>query len=179
MVSFSQNETCCATTEETTSAGQCKANPIQIGFQSWCLCGTCLCLARPPCCLRDGARPELSANHFHDIRDRAQRAVDRVLVTPQILLTEGAEGFTHQIDLLGTSKRHYAGFTAVAGGQRPNTSACWRLPLSPPVKGRAAFKVDARRRRTSSRRRRRGPRVAGTEDRWKRASSGGPAGRCR
>ena len=117
--------------------------------------------------------------HSHDILDRAQRAVDRVLVTPQILLTEGAEGFTHQIDLLGTSKRHYAGFTAVAGGQRPNTSACWRLPLSRPVKGRAAFKVDARRRRTSSRRRRRGPRVAGTEDKMETRILGGRHGRCR
>ena len=151
-------------------------------IRRWTTCWS-VCASTPgPMCPGEGgggARPELSANHFHDILDRAQRAVDRVLVTPQILLTEGAEGFTHQIDLLGTSKRHYAGFTAVAGGQRPNTSACWRLPLSPPVKGRAAFKVDARRRRTSSRRRRRGPRVAGTEDRWKRASSGGPAGRCR
>jgi hypothetical protein len=38
-------------------------------------------------------------------------------VTAQILLTEGAEGFTHQIDLLSPGQRRYAGFTAVAGGQ--------------------------------------------------------------
>jgi hypothetical protein len=41
------------------------------------------------------------ATYCHDIRDRVQRAVDRILVTAQILLTEGAEGFTHQVDLLG------------------------------------------------------------------------------
>ena len=64
---------------------------------------------------RDDTRNE--ATYFHDIRDRMQRAVDRVLVTAQILLTEGAEGFTHQIDLLGTGQRRYAGFTAVAGSQ--------------------------------------------------------------
>ena len=64
---------------------------------------------------RDDTRSE--ATYCHDIRDRVQRAVDRVLVTAQILLTEGAEGFTHQIDLLGTGQRRYAGFTAVAGGQ--------------------------------------------------------------
>jgi hypothetical protein len=57
------------------------------------------------------------ATYFHDIRDRVQRAVDRILVTAQILLAEGAEGFTHQIDLLSTGQRRDAGFTAVAGGQ--------------------------------------------------------------
>jgi hypothetical protein len=57
------------------------------------------------------------ATYCHDIRDRVQRAVDRVLVTPQILRTEGAEGFTHQVNLLGTTQRHYTGFTAVARGQ--------------------------------------------------------------
>ncbi len=71
--------------------------------------------------LGDGSAPcddtRSEATYCHDIRDRAQRAVDRVLVTAQILLTEGAEGFTHQIDLLGTGQRRYAGFTAVAGGQ--------------------------------------------------------------
>ena len=64
---------------------------------------------------RDDTRNE--ATYVHDIRDRVQRAVDRILVTAQILLTEGAEGFTHQIDLLGIGQRRYAGFTAVAGGQ--------------------------------------------------------------
>jgi hypothetical protein len=64
---------------------------------------------------RDDTRSE--ATYFHDIRDRVQRAVDRVLVTAQILLTEGAEGFTHQIDLLSTGQRRYAGFTAVAGAK--------------------------------------------------------------
>jgi len=38
---------------------------------------------------RDNTRDE--ATYCHDIRDRVQRAVDRVLATPQILLTEGAE----------------------------------------------------------------------------------------
>src|SRR6476469_8772991 len=65
-----------------------------------------------PC---DDTRSE--ATYCHDIRDRVQRAVDRILVTAQILLTEDAEGFTHQIDLLSTGRRRYAGFTAVAGGQ--------------------------------------------------------------
>ena len=37
----------------------------------------------------DDSRSE--ATYCHDIRDRVQRAVDRVLATPQILLTEGAE----------------------------------------------------------------------------------------
>ena len=64
---------------------------------------------------RDDSRSE--ATYCHDSPDRVQRAVDRVLVTPQILLTEGAEGFTHQIDLLSTAQRRYAGFTAVARDQ--------------------------------------------------------------
>ena len=38
---------------------------------------------------RDDTRDE--ATYCHDIRDRVQRAVDRVLATPQILLTDGAE----------------------------------------------------------------------------------------
>ena len=80
---------------------------------------------------RDDSRNE--ATYFHGIRDRVQRAVDRVLVTPQILLTERAEGFTHQIGLLGTGQRRDAGFTAVAGRPRRNVSACWLLPLSRPV----------------------------------------------
>src|SRR6476620_9706774 len=69
----------------------------------------------------DDSRSE--ATYCHDIRDRVQRAVDRVLVTPQILRTEGAEGFTHRVDLLGTTQRHYAGFTAVAWRSRRNSSA--------------------------------------------------------
>ena len=73
------------------------------------------------------------APYFHDIGERVQRAVDRVLVTPQILLTEGAEGVTPQIDLLSTGQRCYAGFTAVAWRPRRNISACWLLPLSRPV----------------------------------------------
>jgi len=80
---------------------------------------------------RDDTRDE--ATYCHDIRDRVQRAVDRVLVTPQILLTEGAEGVTPQIDLLSTGQRCYAGFTAVAWRPRRNISACWLLPLSRPV----------------------------------------------
>ena len=77
---------------------------------------------------RDDTRNE--ATYCHDSRDRVQRAVDRVLVTAQILLTESAKGFTHQIDLLGTGRRRYAGFTAVAGEPRRNISACWLVPLS-------------------------------------------------
>ena len=80
---------------------------------------------------RDDTRDE--ATYCHDIRDCVQRAVDRVLVTPQILLTEGAEGVTPQIDLLSTGLRCYAGFTAVAWRPRRNISACWLLPLSRPV----------------------------------------------
>jgi hypothetical protein len=64
---------------------------------------------------RDDTRSE--ATYRHDIRDRVQRAVDRVLMTPQIRLTEGAEGVTPQVNLLGTTQRHCAGFTAVAGSQ--------------------------------------------------------------
>jgi hypothetical protein len=41
----------------------------------------------------------------HDIRGRVQHAVDRIVVTAQILRTEGAEGFTPQIDLLSTGQR--------------------------------------------------------------------------
>ena len=77
---------------------------------------------------RDDTRDE--ATYCHDIRDRVQRAVDRVLVTPQIPLTEGAEGVTPQIDLLSTGQRCYAGFTAVAWRPRRNISACWLVPLS-------------------------------------------------
>jgi hypothetical protein len=64
---------------------------------------------------RDDTRNE--ATYCHDIRDRVHRAVDRIVVTAQILRTEGAEGFSPQIDLLSTGLRCYAGFTAVAGGQ--------------------------------------------------------------
>ena len=39
---------------------------------------------------RDDTRNE--ATYWHDSRDRVQRAVDRVLVTAQILLTESAKG---------------------------------------------------------------------------------------
>src|SRR4051812_17039274 len=52
----------------------------------------------------DDSRSE--ATYCHDIPDRVQRAVDRVLVTAQILRREGAEEFTHQIGLLSTSQRH-------------------------------------------------------------------------
>jgi hypothetical protein len=87
---------------------------------------------------RDDTRNE--ATYFHDKCDRVQRAVDRVLVTPQILLTEGAKGFTHQIGLLGTGQRRYAGFTAVAGSQR-NISACWLVPMSRPVEHTVAHEL--------------------------------------
>ena len=76
----------------------------------------------------DDSRSE--ATYCHDSPDRVQRAVDRVLVTPQILLTEGAEGVTPQIDLLSTGQRCYAGFAAVAGRPGRNILACWLLPLS-------------------------------------------------
>ena len=79
----------------------------------------------------DDTRDE--ATYCHDIRDRVQRAVDRIVMTPQILLTEDAEGFTPQIDLLSTGQRRYAGFTAVAWRPRRTISACWLLPLSRPV----------------------------------------------
>jgi hypothetical protein len=71
---------------------------------------------------RDDTRNETT--YLYDIRDRMQRAVDRILVTLQILLTEGAEGFTHEVDLLGTSQRHYAGFTAVPGAKTEHFG-CW------------------------------------------------------
>ena len=72
------------------------------------------------------------ATYFHDIRDRVQRAVDRILVTAQILLTEGAEGFTYQIDLLSTGQRRCVGCTAVAGAKTEHFG-CWLLPVSRPV----------------------------------------------
>src|SRR6478609_4719184 len=80
------------------------------------------------CAPRDDTCNETT--HFHDSRDRVQPAVDGVLVTPEILLTEGAKGFTHEIDLLGTGQRCYAGFAAVAGRPGRNILACWLLPLS-------------------------------------------------
>ena len=76
----------------------------------------------------DDTRDE--ATDCHDSRERVQRAVDRIVVTAQILRTEGAEGVTPQIDLLSTGQRCYAGFTAVAWRPRRNISACWLLPLS-------------------------------------------------
>jgi hypothetical protein len=45
------------------------------------------------------------ATYCHDNPDRVQRAVDGILVAPQILLTVGGEGVTHQIDLLSTPQR--------------------------------------------------------------------------
>ncbi len=79
----------------------------------------------------DDTRDE--ATYCHDIRERVQRAVDRIVVTAQILRTKGAEGVTPQIDLLSTGLRCYAGFTAVAWRARRNISACGLLSLSRPV----------------------------------------------
>jgi hypothetical protein len=44
MVSFSQNETCCATREEWQSQVNAKSHPLQNEFQFWCFCGTFLYL---------------------------------------------------------------------------------------------------------------------------------------
>jgi hypothetical protein len=77
---------------------------------------------------REDTRNE--ATYCHDIRDRVQRAVDRVLVTPQILLTEGAERFTHQIDLL----EQVSGITPQSPGAKTEHFGCW-LAVEPSGRG--------------------------------------------